>query len=186
MAVLQLPRRPLWGRFRTVEAVRAGPWGHLFKVTEALTGEARALQVLPEGALALDELTQWVRARAPALPRVFEVGRTRAPIGFGADELPADRLFVLTAWTGEPPWQALAAPIVQAVVDDGAAVHAIEPEPTERNRAPDDLQLKPALAALEQVYIAEAMRRAGGNQTVAAKLLGLSRFGLQKKLKRAR
>lgn len=28
------------------------------------------------------------------------------------------------------------------------------------------------------------MQRAGGNQTQAAKLLGLSRFGLQKKLRR--
>jgi DNA-binding protein Fis len=47
-----------------------------------------------------------------------------------------------------------------------------------------DLQLRPALSALEQVYIRSAMARTRGNQTAAARLLGLSRFGLQKKLRR--
>jgi len=46
------------------------------------------------------------------------------------------------------------------------------------------LRLRPALAATEQAYITAAMARAKGNQTVAARLLGLSRFGLQKKLRR--
>jgi transcriptional regulator with PAS, ATPase and Fis domain len=60
---------------------------------------------------------------------------------------------------------------------------AARPEP---QRAPvgDDLRLKPALTATEQAYISAAMSRAKGNQTVAARLLGLSRFGLQKKLRR--
>jgi transcriptional regulator with GAF, ATPase, and Fis domain len=60
---------------------------------------------------------------------------------------------------------------------------AARPEP---QRAPvgDDLRLKPALGATEQAYISAAMSRAKGNQTVAARLLGLSRFGLQKKLRR--
>jgi serine/threonine-protein kinase PknK len=49
---------------------------------------------------------------------------------------------------------------------------------------PDDLTLKPAVAALERTYLDAALARAGGNQTVAARLLGLSRFGLQKKLRR--
>ena len=48
----------------------------------------------------------------------------------------------------------------------------------------EDLRLKPALQSTEQAYIAAAMTRAKGNQTVAARLLGLSRFGLQKKLRR--
>jgi transcriptional regulator with GAF, ATPase, and Fis domain len=48
----------------------------------------------------------------------------------------------------------------------------------------DDLRLKPALTATEQAYISAAMSRAKNNQTVAARLLGLSRFGLQKKLRR--
>ncbi|MEZ4368107.1 MAG: sigma 54-interacting transcriptional regulator [Kofleriaceae bacterium] len=50
--------------------------------------------------------------------------------------------------------------------------------------APDDLRLRPAIDELERSYLAAAMARAGGNQTVAARLLGLSRFGLQKKLRR--
>ena len=48
-----------------------------------------------------------------------------------------------------------------------------------------DLRLRPALEGLERVYIDAALERAKGNQTVAARLLGLSRFGLQKKLRRA-
>nr|HEX4313478.1 sigma 54-interacting transcriptional regulator [Kofleriaceae bacterium] len=56
------------------------------------------------------------------------------------------------------------------------------PEPAKPGS--DDLRLRPALAATEQAYIAAAMTRAKGNQTVAARLLGLSRFGLQKKLRR--
>ncbi len=47
-----------------------------------------------------------------------------------------------------------------------------------------DLRLRPALRATERAYLAAAMARANGNQTKAAKLLGLSRFGLQKKLRR--
>ncbi|MBX3157976.1 MAG: sigma 54-interacting transcriptional regulator [Deltaproteobacteria bacterium] len=57
------------------------------------------------------------------------------------------------------------------------------PEPAKPTH-PDDLRLRPALAATEHAYIAAAMTRAKNNQTVAARLLGLSRFGLQKKLRR--
>ncbi|HUJ58047.1 MAG TPA: sigma 54-interacting transcriptional regulator, partial [Kofleriaceae bacterium] len=60
---------------------------------------------------------------------------------------------------------------------------AARPEPA-RPAIGDDLRMKPALLATEQAYIAAAMARAKGNQTVAARLLGLSRFGLQKKLRR--
>ncbi len=59
---------------------------------------------------------------------------------------------------------------------------AARPEPAKPGG--DDLRLRPAVAATEQAYIAAAMARAKNNQTVAAKLLGLSRFGLQKKLRR--
>jgi DNA-binding protein Fis len=51
---------------------------------------------------------------------------------------------------------------------------------------PDDLQLKPRVERLERSLIREALGRCGNNQTKAADLLGLSRFGLQKKLKRYR
>lgn len=46
------------------------------------------------------------------------------------------------------------------------------------------LDLKGRIAALERELIEEAMRRCGHNQTHAARLLGVSRYGLQKKLKR--
>jgi transcriptional regulator with PAS, ATPase and Fis domain len=60
---------------------------------------------------------------------------------------------------------------------------AARPEPT-RPSLSEDLRLRPALAATEHAYLAAAMGRAKGNQTVAARMLGLSRFGLQKKLRR--
>jgi transcriptional regulator with GAF, ATPase, and Fis domain/Tfp pilus assembly protein PilF len=60
---------------------------------------------------------------------------------------------------------------------------AATPQPATPN--PDDeLELRPALLATERAYIAAAMARANDNQTTAARLLGLSRFGLQKKLRR--
>ncbi|HEY0136059.1 MAG TPA: sigma 54-interacting transcriptional regulator [Nannocystis sp.] len=51
-------------------------------------------------------------------------------------------------------------------------------------RDPDDLRLRPRLDRLERELIERAMTTAHGNQTRAATLLGLSRFGLQKKLRR--
>ena len=60
---------------------------------------------------------------------------------------------------------------------------AARPEPAKPTLG-EDLRLKPAITATEQAYIAAAMSRAKNNQTVAARLLGLSRFGLQKKLRR--
>ena len=66
---------------------------------------------------------------------------------------------------------------------EAIATAAARPEPS-RPAVGDDLRLKPALTATEQAYITAAMGRAKGNQTVAARLLGLSRFGLQKKLRR--
>ncbi|HEX4455117.1 MAG TPA: sigma 54-interacting transcriptional regulator, partial [Kofleriaceae bacterium] len=63
------------------------------------------------------------------------------------------------------------------------AASAMRPEPA-KPMSGDDLRLKPALAATEHAYVAAAMERAKNNQTVAARLLGLSRFGLQKKLRR--
>jgi transcriptional regulator with GAF, ATPase, and Fis domain len=48
----------------------------------------------------------------------------------------------------------------------------------------DNLILKPRVERLERSLVREALGRSGNNQTKAAELLGLSRFGLQKKLKR--
>jgi transcriptional regulator with GAF, ATPase, and Fis domain/tetratricopeptide (TPR) repeat protein len=58
--------------------------------------------------------------------------------------------------------------------DDGAGVPG----------DPDDLSLKPRVERLEKFLIREALGRFDGNQTKAARILGLSRFGLQKKLVR--
>jgi DNA-binding NtrC family response regulator len=63
-------------------------------------------------------------------------------------------------------------------------VAAAERSPTPRTTPDADLRLKPAIEATERAYLAAALERARNNQTVAARLLGLSRFGLQKKLKR--
>ena len=48
----------------------------------------------------------------------------------------------------------------------------------------DGIRLRSRVERLERTVIREAMTRCGGNQTKAAKALGLSRFGLQKQLRR--
>jgi DNA-binding NtrC family response regulator len=48
----------------------------------------------------------------------------------------------------------------------------------------DSLLLRPRVERLERGLIREALAGSGGNQTRAAEALGLSRFGLQKKLRR--
>jgi DNA-binding NtrC family response regulator len=47
-----------------------------------------------------------------------------------------------------------------------------------------ELKLRPRVERLERALIREAMNKAAGNQTKASLALGLSRFGLQKKLRR--
>ncbi len=58
-----------------------------------------------------------------------------------------------------------------------------DPSETLRNE-PDSLRIKQRVERVERQLIREAMGRSQGNQTKAAALLGLSRFGLQKKLRR--
>ena len=48
------------------------------------------------------------------------------------------------------------------------------------------LQELPALKEIQDLVIAEALQRADGNQTIAARLLGISREALNKRLSRAR
>jgi transcriptional regulator with GAF, ATPase, and Fis domain len=52
--------------------------------------------------------------------------------------------------------------------------------------AADDVRIRPRVERLERALIREALARFQGNQTRAAAALGLSRFGLQKKLQRYR
>ncbi|MET0409809.1 MAG: sigma-54 dependent transcriptional regulator [Polyangiaceae bacterium] len=49
---------------------------------------------------------------------------------------------------------------------------------------PDDLNVRRRIDQLETALVTDALERTGGNQTRAAELLGLSRFGLQKMMKR--
>jgi len=65
-----------------------------------------------------------------------------------------------------------------------AQVAAASPPAAARPPRGRELQLRPQVEALERSLVEEALRRTGGNQTAAARLLGLSRFGLQKKLRR--
>jgi Nif-specific regulatory protein len=50
----------------------------------------------------------------------------------------------------------------------------------------DGMRLRPRVERLERNLIRETMTKCDGNQTKAAKSLGLSRYGLQKKLRRYR
>jgi DNA-binding NtrC family response regulator len=49
---------------------------------------------------------------------------------------------------------------------------------------PEGLELRAHLDALERSLVIQALERTQGNQTRAAELLGVSRFGLQKMMRR--
>jgi transcriptional regulator with GAF, ATPase, and Fis domain len=70
---------------------------------------------------------------------------------------------------------------------DGAIdVEQLSPELARVDAAPaaTGLNVRARLDALEVELVRDALRRTNGNQTKAAKLLGLSRFGLQKMIRR--
>ncbi len=130
-----------------------------------------------------------LRARADDLPALIEhfVGRYAAGTG-GLEITPAAmRRMGAYAWPGNvrelenevQRWVALAEGSVD--VDDLSptlrAVSAQAPDP-------DDLRIRPRVDRLERELIEQALARTEGNQTRAAELLGLSRYGLQKKLRR--
>jgi transcriptional regulator with GAF, ATPase, and Fis domain/tetratricopeptide (TPR) repeat protein len=69
-------------------------------------------------------------------------------------------------------------------VDDLSPHVAAGAQGSSADDAPDSLLLRPRVERLERTLIREALRQHGGNQTKAAEALGLSRFGLQKKLRR--
>ena len=56
--------------------------------------------------------------------------------------------------------------------------------PAEPDEAASSLDLPRRLHALEVHLVGKALEQTGGNQTRAAKLLNVSRFGLQKMMKR--
>jgi transcriptional regulator with GAF, ATPase, and Fis domain/tetratricopeptide (TPR) repeat protein len=74
--------------------------------------------------------------------------------------------------------------LVEARVEPADLSPAIVNAGAEAGSDPDDLRLRPRLERLERELLEKAMGVAQGNQTKAATLLGLSRFGLQKKLRR--
>jgi transcriptional regulator with GAF, ATPase, and Fis domain/tetratricopeptide (TPR) repeat protein len=102
-------------------------------------------------------LTRLVAYRWPGNVRELENEITRA------EALSGDRIGIADL-----------SPAVAAAGDLGAAVAD----------DPDNLLLKPRVERLERSLLREALGRAANNQTKAAEILGLSRFGLQKKLKR--
>jgi DNA-binding NtrC family response regulator len=75
-------------------------------------------------------------------------------------------------------------PVYQTVQTAGAAVSGLELPVADDKRLlfPDQL---PTLKEAEQTLIEEALRRADGNRTIAAQLLGLSRRALSNRLSRA-
>jgi transcriptional regulator with GAF, ATPase, and Fis domain/tetratricopeptide (TPR) repeat protein len=78
---------------------------------------------------------------------------------------------------------AFAGPIIGATDLSPHVQSGQDPSEVIRNE-PDSLRLRQRVERLERQLIREAMGRSQGNQTKAAALLGLSRFGLQKKLRR--
>ncbi|MEO8905537.1 MAG: sigma 54-interacting transcriptional regulator [Polyangiaceae bacterium] len=76
------------------------------------------------------------------------------------------------------------------LADDVVTPDTLSPEITAREgasseaAAPDGLDLRGRVDALEGELVRAALKRTAGNQTRAAELLGLSRFGLQKMIKR--
>jgi DNA-binding NtrC family response regulator len=80
---------------------------------------------------------------------------------------------------------ARATALADGVIDDDVLSPRLATQRAPRPpTAQDDLALKPRVEALERELVEQALERTSGNQTAAARLLGLSRFGLQKKLKR--
>jgi transcriptional regulator with GAF, ATPase, and Fis domain len=67
---------------------------------------------------------------------------------------------------------------------DDLSPHVAAGAPEAAIESPDDLSLKVRVERLERTLLREAIQRADGNLTQAARLLGLSRFGLQKKMRR--
>jgi transcriptional regulator with PAS, ATPase and Fis domain len=71
--------------------------------------------------------------------------------------------------------------------DEVVLVEHLSPElrePAQGEARPDGLNLRKRLDTLEAELVRAALRRTDGNQTRAAELLGVSRFGLQKMMKR--
>lgn len=74
------------------------------------------------------------------------------------------------------------------LADDAITIDSLSPDVAQRGdvetKGSDGLDLRSRVDALEAELVRSALERTSGNQTRAAELLGLSRFGLQKMIKR--
>jgi transcriptional regulator with GAF, ATPase, and Fis domain len=112
---------------------------------------------------------------------------TAAPRGRSEITKAALRRLVDHAWPGNV--RQLENEIRRAIVMSEGIIDVghLSPEladPTKPAAADLGLDVKKRVDLLESDLVREALRRTHGNQTKAAKLLGLSRFGLQKMIKR--
>lgn len=151
--------------------------------------DVKSGQLMPEfhSLLSVLELTiPPLRDRADELPRV--ASRILERLGVSPD-LDDAALAVLTA----QHWPGNLRELVEALAEASTAANG----PVKREHLPRELRvqaglekppvespltLEPALAALEERFIRKALRRANGNATQAAVLLGLSRGALLRRL----
>ncbi|MBX7082856.1 MAG: sigma 54-interacting transcriptional regulator, partial [Nannocystaceae bacterium] len=127
-----------------------------------------------------------LRARSDDLPALVEHFLAR-PGGGRLQVTPATmRVLAGYAWPGNV--RELENEVQRWIALCDGAVTPEDLSPALRGREPavdpDDLRIRPRVDRLERDLIARALERARGNQTRAAELLGLSRFGLQKKLRK--
>jgi transcriptional regulator with PAS, ATPase and Fis domain len=75
--------------------------------------------------------------------------------------------------------------LADQVIDVGdLSPHVAAATAMDGDAADDDLELRRRVESLERTLVERALSQTHGNQSAAAKLLGLSRYGLQKKLRR--
>ncbi len=132
------------------------------------------------------------REDIPLLIRHF-LEKAGAPAGSAPKRVAAAALARLCAYAWPGNVRELENEITRAAAFAGPTIEVADlalhiqsgqdPSETIRNE-PDSLRVRQRVERLERQLIREAMHRAQGNQTRAAMLLGLSRFGLQKKLRR--
>ncbi len=93
------------------------------------------------------------------------------------------RRLVYQASDGRIVDSSMLSPAIQEAIDREAAPGSRAPQ-KQKDTVQDSLALAPRVSAYEARLIRETLVRSGGNQTRAAQLLGLSRNGLLKKMKR--
>ncbi len=132
------------------------------------------------------------REDIPLLVRHF-LEKAGRPAGTAAKGIEAAALARLCGYSWPGNVRELENEIARAGAFAGAAVTVADlsahiqtgQDPSEAMRSdPDSLRLRQRVERIERLLIREALTRVQGNQTKASALLGLSRFGLQKKLRR--